>query len=228
MGRFAATVSHEINTPLGAINSSAQLLSTLPEKRSSAPPEKLEKLRVTERTIIDSMLVSAARIKEVVGRLQRVTNLDRAEILQVNLNELLRDVMELFRAGDHRNVQVRFEPGDLPVIAARPQQLSAVFANLLHNAAVRLHEHGTITVTSQHTGSGLEVTLHDDGDALGPGVTKALFEPGFHVTGARVAGSDWGLFSAREMIRRHGGEISAESRPGHRTVIRVSIPIQGV
>lgn len=225
MGRLAATVSHEINTPLGALMSSSQLLLDFPEKKRQATPEKRQKIEAIEPGLVKGIYTSAGRLKEVVERMQRITNLDRAEILEVHLNELIQDVLHLFGVGKPPGLSVAFSPSELPAMTARPQQLSAVFSNLMHSAAGRLGQSGSITIASRRRDACAEVTIHDDGTPLAPEIARALFEPGFQVTDTRIAGSDWGLFSSREMIRRHGGDITVESTEAAGTTVTVTLPL---
>jgi signal transduction histidine kinase len=230
MGRFAATLSHEINTPLGALMSCSQSLQSIPGKKKDASPQRLVKLDGLSEQLASSIRESAQRLSDVVIRMQRITNLDRAEMLEVDLNELLRDVIAVFDSGKHGEVAVSLEAGDLPKTMARPQQLSAVFTNLIQSGTDDMEGRGTLLIRTEGNPSELLVSLHAAHIVLDPEMVKSRFEPGFQAEGGRMAGSDWSLFSTREMVRRHGGDIMVESSPETGTTLNVRlrvIPIAG-
>ena len=76
-----------------------------------------------------------------------LTNLDKAELQQVDLNELCEHVIE-FLASELDGKSVQLETLPVPELSCRPQQISAVLSNLLRNAAAALDENGSIEVSS--------------------------------------------------------------------------------
>ena len=79
-------------------------------------------------------LDSANRIHETVQRMRRVTNLDRAEIMPVDLNELLEDVGSTIKTGAQDPVRLSSEFQPLPKLTLRPQQIGSALSYLLHYA----------------------------------------------------------------------------------------------
>jgi two-component system OmpR family sensor kinase len=69
------------------------------------------------------------------------------------------------------------------------------------------------------------VSVRDHGAGLSKRELRELFEPGFRTKGRRVGASNWGLFTARQIIREHGGEISAERAEGGGTRVSVQLPL---
>jgi signal transduction histidine kinase len=57
-----------------------------------------------------------------------------------------------------------------------------------------------------------------------PAEADTIFEPGFKVQGGRVLGGNWSLFTTRQIIHEHGGEIWLETAPGQGTTVHVSLP----
>jgi len=106
----------------------------------------------------------------------------------------------------------------------RPQQISAVFSNLLQNALEGLTSAGHVWLTTSQAGSQVQIVVRDDGRGISPEELAGIFDPSFKVRAGRVATGNWGLFSCRQIIREHGGEIDIQSTPGHGTTVRVTLP----
>ena len=90
---MAAALSHEINSPLGALRSGIETLAAIDARRKSTSGWPIR------ATLFRHLQESAARIEEVMHRLRRFVNLDEAELKSADLNELLTDV-KLVRGGD--------------------------------------------------------------------------------------------------------------------------------
>jgi signal transduction histidine kinase len=127
MGRFAAALSHELNSPLGALMNALLTCNTLAQKKATLPIEKLREAEEIEVQMRRTALESAERLHQIVLRMQRFTNLDRNELLPVDLNSLLQDVADMLKSGvkDKVDLVLNFRP--LPRVLLRPQQMSAVF-----------------------------------------------------------------------------------------------------
>jgi Signal transduction histidine kinase len=68
------------------------------------------------------------------------------------------------------------------------------------------------------------VEVTDNGSGLPPEALENIFDPGFRVTGDRVSTGNWGMFSSRQIVREHGGEISIVSTAGSGTRVKMSLP----
>ena len=70
----------------------------------------------------------------------------------------------------------------------------------------------------------VKVVVRDEGPGYSPTELALFFEPGFKVIRGRVAGGNWGMFSSRQVVRQHGGDIEARSEPGRWTEVTVTLP----
>jgi signal transduction histidine kinase len=103
--------------------------------------------------------------------------------------------------------------------------MSAVFSNLLRNAAAAIDSKGTITIRSKQLEKEVLLEVRDDGRGIPAERLAGLFDPAFAVHGRRVSTTNWGLFLSRSIIAEHGGQIEIESTEGVGTTATIRLPI---
>jgi signal transduction histidine kinase len=224
MGRFAAALSHELNSPIGALKSALQTVHALAEKKAFLPLERRNEVEELEATLRRNSIESAGRLHEIVLRMQRFSSLDRNEIVPVDLNSLLQDVVNIFNAEVKGGVYIEIHFQPLPSILLRPQPMSAVFSNLLHGAIEGSNGGDRVVLTTRQIHSQVEVTVEDNGKGMSAQELANIFDPAFKVKGDRVSTGNWGLFSSRQIVREHGGDIEIQSTPGQGTKVLVTLP----
>ncbi len=211
--RLAAALSHELNTPLGALKSAVQTITSATGRLSEATPERRERL---VRAIEDAGGVATHavdRMSSVVQRIQRFSNLDGAEEQQIDIPAMLGDVITLHAGtGSGTRVETAFAP--LPKFRGQPQALSAILSTLLRKALDAAGPNGRVAVRTRHSGPRLIIEI-DHGHVDLP----VDFQLGFAVERDRVS-ANWDLFSARQVIRALGGDIETAGN----TAIRVLLP----
>ncbi len=164
------------------------------------------------------------RLNEIVQRMQRLTNLDRSEIVSVDLNSLLKDVVEMSQSVPREAAAIEFRFQPLPPIPVRPQQMSAVFSNLIQNAIDSVGDGGHVWVSTSQIDSQVEILVEDNGKGMSAEELAGIFDPAFKVKGGRVSTGNWSLFSSRQIVREHGGDIEVRSFQGKGTRVRVVLP----
>ncbi len=170
---------------------------------------------------------SLSRLEETVARLKSLTNLDRSEVQVVDLNRLWQDTVHFMDDSLAPRVSFVLDLSPVPEISCRPQQLAAVFANLVQNAAAAISTKGTIRVRTAAESSEILMEIEDDGCGIPPARLANLFEPSFKSENGRVSASNWGLFVSRGIVTGHGGRIEIESEEGKGTVARIRLPVTG-
>ena len=219
--RFAAALSHELNTPLGALTSAFDTVLHLLKKYKIDADERVsDVLEGAEK----AGRGSAVRLRETIARMRYLTNLDRAEEQTVDLNELCRQTAASLRGDLEPKAELVFDLEPLQSVRCRPQQIGAVLSNLLRNAAAAIDAKGRITVVTHDRGGEVVIEVRDDGRGMPKEQLDRLFEPTFHVEGTRVATKNWGLFVCRNIVNEHGGQLAVESQAGVGTTARVSLP----
>jgi len=224
MARLAAAVSHELNTPLGAMNSAAGSLGLAARRLVDAEPDQRQLLAGLTGGLTETITDSAARMRDIVARMQRFANLDRAELQVVDIRQLLEDVSAIVSAQADGTVRIRTECGELPKLPCRPQQLSAVFSSLIQQAVERAGSGGEVHLRARRAAPHLEISISDNGPALSQEETGRMFEPGFHASGGRVTTGDWSLFTARRLLHETGGSVRAGRGGGPGNTFIVSLP----
>jgi len=227
VGKMAAALSHEINSPLGTLRSSVDTLVAVTDRLPDASPEERARLAETRATLLRSIGDSAARIDEVARRLRRFVTLEDSEIKPADINEIISDVTLLHQGeidAAHVRLDLNLEPA-LPPLNCRPQLLSAVFSTLLSNAIHAVNGNGRIGIETHTFGSELEVTIRDNGRGMSAEEADTIFDPGFKVADGRVASANWSLFNSRQIVYEHGGDIRLETAEGQGTAIHVTLPV---
>jgi signal transduction histidine kinase len=221
IGKLAAGLSHEINSPLGVLRSGIETLALI--ERS----DKHEQLAETRDQLFHSVLESAARIEDVTQRLRRFVNLEEAELKPADLNELLAGVRSMHENEIvERHVQVDLDlERSLPALTCRPQLLTTAFSTMLSNALNAVNGDGRIGISTQLREREVEVTIRDNGRGMTPEEVDTIFEVQFKVAGSRVATGNWSLFNARQIVYEHGGNISVETALGSGTAVHVLLPV---
>lgn len=227
IGKMAAALSHEINSPVGVLRSSVETLLALTNRQfddTGAPPERLARARAE---LCRSIRKSTARIEEVTLRLRRFVNLEEEELKEADLNDLVCDVAllhqdEIARGGIKLDFHLEKA---IPVLTCRPQLLTAVFSSLLSNAIDAVNGNGNIQIATERKDGHVSVTIRDNGRGMPPEQAATIFEPSFKVEGGRVSSANWSLFNTRQIVYEHGGEIRLETAQGKGTAVSVVLPL---
>jgi signal transduction histidine kinase len=161
----------------------------------------------------------------------------RDEIIPFSFNGIIRDVLDLYRERFERaGIRVNLElASELPVVDGHPDQLQEVIVNVVQNALEAMSGGGELTVSTGELAapSRIYAEVIDTGTGISPEHLPLLFEPGFttKVVDGRQSGFGWGLFTVRQIVGAHGGEIEITSQPArtdnnaaHGTTVKIFLP----
>lgn len=217
IGRLTASVAHELNNPLQAIQNALYLVSL----EDTLSYQAREDLRVA--------LNEADRMAGLIGRL-RDTYRPRSgqEYEQVSLNEVIHDVHRLIETHmRHNQVSFHFDPEpDLPLIPALSDQIKQVILNLSLNAIEAMNTGGNLTLTTrtkfdEKQCKGVQVLVSDTGIGIEQALIGNIFEPFFTT---KQSGTGLGLAITYEIVQRHQGKIEVESELGKGTTFKTWLP----
>ncbi len=221
IGELAGGMAHEINTPITSILS---LASHLAESDNS-------NVRARHRKSLQLIAQQAERVSRIVANLLTFARRSRMEVSRVNVGELLDTATQLtqFRL---RNGAIRLRcevDSNLPSVLGDAGRLTEVFVNLLNNAIDAMPEGGHLTLraTSEPAPvSGVQVEVIDTGSGISANHLPLIFDP-FFTTKEPGHGTGLGLSISHGIVKDHGGQIWAESRPGSGTTLFVTLPAGG-
>ncbi len=236
LGQLVAGVAHEINNPVGAVNSAAdntrRAIALLRERAEKIPEAQIlladAMLRkaltaLDENTAITTM--ASERISRIVRSLKSFARLDESDFQRANVHECIDTTLTLLHHELKNRVDVVRDYGEVPDILCFPNELNQVFMNLLVNASQAIPERGQISITTSRDGNTILIRIADSGVGI-PGEHLArIFDPGFTTKGVGV-GTGLGLSISYNIVKKHEGEISVASEPGKGTTFTIRLPIR--
>ena len=220
LGSLVAALAHEINSPLGAIRSSGDVVLRAAQKLGEGISERtIDALRTNSRVIADA----SRRIEELVSRLKSFAGIDQAAYARIDLTRAVEDTVALLGPEFEGRVAVSVECEPVPQIYGFAAELSQVFMNLLRNASESIPEKGSITVRVFGDAASIRIAFRDTGRGIAAENLPHIFTPGFSTQSRRVKAS-LSLFTCMNIVRRHGGNIEVESAPGQGSTFTVVLP----
>ncbi len=166
---------------------------------------------------------AVGQIQRIVGALKSYSHLDQqATRVEADLHEGLETTLALLHHA-LRDIVVERRYGELPRVPVFVDELNQVWTNLIQNAQQALAGKGTIVVETLVEGEWAVVRVIDNGPGVPAEALPQIFEP-FFTTKPKGEGTGLGLGIARQIVDKHGGEMTCTSRPG-RTVFQVRLPI---
>jgi signal transduction histidine kinase len=173
----------------------------------------------------NTMRVAVERSGKIVFALKNYSHQDQSPHEQqlVPLTEGIETVLELFHNLLKRGVEVERDYQALPLIPCYVDELMQVWTNLIHNAIQAMNGRGTLKISTRLNDKTALVQITDTGPGISEELQVKIFEP-FVTTKSRGEGSGLGLSICKQIMAKHGGEISVESQPG-KTTFTVALPI---
>jgi len=235
LGQLVAGIAHEINTPVGSINSNNDILIRSVSKMreffncEQCPvdvrenPYVVKLMRVLEE-INHNNRIACDRIINIISSLRNFARLDEAERRRANIHEGLDSSLILVHHQLKNRIEIVKDYGDLPEIECFPNQLNQVFMNLLVNAAQAMPRRGTLTIKTLHVGNEVQVRISDTGVGIPRENMRKIFDPGFTTKGVGV-GTGLGLSICYKIIQDHRGRITVESEVGRGTAFTITLPV---
>ncbi|MFL6194711.1 MAG: stimulus-sensing domain-containing protein [Thermoanaerobaculia bacterium] len=222
---FASDVSHELKNPLAGIRSATELLADVEDPQDR---ERFLSLIQREAARMERLLNGVREIGEIDARLE--TEPPRT----VDLEALLREVVEGFRRRADKPVEIRFAASGPVHVRATPERLLQVFENLLDNARGFSPEGGTVTVTLAAWNGTASVRIEDEGPGIPDSHRARIFDRFFTYRPtephARDGHTGLGLAIAKAIVEGYGGTITAANRsdrPEGGARFEVRLPAEG-
>jgi signal transduction histidine kinase len=218
MGELSASLTHQLNQPIGAILMNAEEIQRILE---SAEPD-LENLRAAVADIIQDDL----RATETIKGLRSFFRRSEVEKTLLSLGDTVADVMRMVRSDAlFRNVSLSFEnPAERIRVAGDRIQLQQVILNLVLNAFDAVSEKEDlreVSISMSVNKDEVGVAVCDSGNGIDPIMISQIFEPFFTT---KPMGMGMGLSIARAIVKAHGGQISARRNPDRGSTFEIVLP----
>jgi PAS domain S-box-containing protein len=254
VGQLAAGVAHEINNPMGYINSNLNLLNEyrgeivqvlgayealaaaadgrhdpqlLPLLEAIARIKSrinLPQLILDLKDMIDESIEGAERVTHIVKSLRDFSHPESSDARMASLNDCIDSTLKIVWNELKYKADVVKDYGDLSPIECYPQELKQVFMNLLVNASQAIPERGEIRIRTYAEPPWAVIEIHDTGVGIKPEDIPKVFDP-FFTTKEVGKGTGLGLAISYSIINKHHGVLEVDSVPGKGSTFRVKLPL---
>ncbi|MHB8948017.1 MAG: ATP-binding protein [Rhodoferax sp.] len=246
IGQLAAGVAHEINNPVGFVNSNLgslqryvldmlRLLALYEKAEGALPGAALQEINQVKADIdveflredVANLLVESLdglkRVTRIVQDLKDFSHVDESERQWADLEAGLESTLRVVWNELKYKAEVVKEFAGIPQVECFAFQLNQVFMNLLINASHAIEGRGTIAVRTGHDDTCVWVEVQDSGRGIKPEHLSRIFEP-FFTTKPVGQGTGLGLSLAYGIVQKHNGRIEVKSEVGQGTVFKVILP----
>lgn len=214
---FVSMVSHEFRTPLAVIDAAAQSLDLSKFGREPTVQRRTERIRRSVQRL--SMLIENILIADRLHLEERQLRLQ-----SLDMEALTRQLCEGFNQTGTERLQLTVHR--LPEIVGDRALIEIALQNLLHNALKYSPPESRVSVTLAGVGDAVQIDVTDRGPGVPSADIERVFEKYFRSdTVATVAGSGLGLHLAREIARRHGGDVLLTENSPQGATFRLVLPI---
>lgn len=218
---FISSVTHELRSPLGAIESYVRMM--LADERYRTPTEKNNLIRIQE---------NAARLSHFVTTLLDLSRIERGKMdLALRIYEptaLIQDTVAFFLPkAKESGLELKTDVSEnIPPMMLDPDLMGHVLTNLISNALKFTPKNGQITVSAaMTTPQVLYVSVKDTGVGISKADARKLFAPFERIRNPLNAkGTGLGLALAKGIVELHGGKLGVESEPGKGSTFWFEIP----
>lgn len=216
LGRIVATVVHELNNPLQAIQNALYLAKISDD------------IDAQSRQDVQVALNEAARMAEIISRLRDTYRpASNEEFHMESLNEIIQDVQDLIAAHlDRHQIEFHFDTDEnLPLAPLIRDQIKQVILNISLNAVDAMRSGGKLCVKTNcvPTKRKVSFSISDTGDGISEDMLPHIFDP-FVTT--KEMGTGLGLAISYDIVQRHNGYINVESSLGKGSTFTVWLPLE--
>jgi two-component system NtrC family sensor kinase len=252
IGQLAAGVAHEINNPIGYIQSNLGTLreyvaslfrlvnaqeSALGEMRMMRPERMVQIDELREQidfdflvkdlpTLLEESHEGVARVRKIIQDLRDFSRAGHSEewaLADIHIG--LDSTINIVWNELKYKAEIFKNYGELPPIECLPSQLNQVFLNILVNAGQAIEGHGQISVSTHAEGDAVHVEIADTGKGIPQEHLARIFEP-FFTTKPVGKGTGLGLSISYGIIKKQGGEIDVRSEVGTGTTFVIKLPVR--
>ncbi len=250
LGQLAAGVAHEINNPVGYINSNLGTLQAYvadflemiagykefeKNPNDTAIIEHLHTLRKKVdldflqediQHLITESMQGVKHVKQIVSDLKGFSHPEEKEWQTIDLNEVIDSSLNIVNNELKYKAEIIKRYGELPPLRCITPQIKQVLVNLLVNAGQAIDERGSITIETESAPDKQSIYIHiqDTGHGIDDDTLQKIFDP-FFTTKAVGQGTGLGLSVSYGIIQSHRGTISVASEQGEGSRFTIKLPV---
>ena len=251
IGQLAAGVAHEINNPIGYVQSNLETLrdyvsslfrlismqEAALRKMGMSQPGQLQQIEKVRQEIdfdflakdLPTLLAESqegiSRVRKIIQDLREFSRAGHAETwTQTDIHAGIDSTINIVWNELKYKVELVKHYGDLPPVECLPSQLNQVFMNILVNAGHAIEGRGQITIATRPAGDFVYVEISDNGKGIAHEHLPRIFEP-FFTTKPVGQGTGLGLSISYGIVRKHFGEIDVRSELGIGTTFVIKLPV---
>ncbi|SDI55653.1 PAS domain-containing sensor histidine kinase [Pseudomonas panipatensis] len=247
LGRLVAGVAHELNNPISFVLANAHVLGGYGERlqrylqavHDDAPLEQREALRRQLRidplladlpSLIEGTMEGAQRTADIVSALKRFSAMDREQLGEVQLNEVIERAIHWITRGVAPDLRVHWQAESEPRVQGNAGQLLQVLMNLMQNAYDAARAAGRTPpeqwIAVEQTPGWVTLRLRDNGPGIAEEHLSQVFEP-FFSTKPVGQGTGLGLSISYSIVERCGGSLLAGNHPDGGALFTLRLPALG-
>lgn len=224
IGQMIAGVAHEVNNPLGYINSNIGII----EERIKSLQEMCKEKEILEELnsineLLDTNIKGINRITTITKSLKRFAMPDKGEISPADINQGIKDTLLILNNQLKHRIEVHEDYGKLPEIKCNIGQLNQVFMNLILNSSQAMDK-GEIWIKTWFENNNIFIEIKDNGFGIPEDKINKIFDPFFTT---KNEGTGLGLSLCYRIIKDYRGDIKLKSKQGKGTQISINLPMEG-
>ena len=220
---FLSNMSHELRTPLNSVIALAGVLNR--RLTATIPAEELSFLEIIERNGKNLLLL----INDILDLSRIEAGFEEVSVTHFPFRELTDEIVAMLEPlALEKNIALLCQtPDDLPLIGSDPVKCRHILQNLVGNA-IKITEHGQVTITVCKTDDEILVTVADTGIGIAADHLPHIFDEFRQAddsTSRKYGGTGLGLTIARKYARLLGGGITVESTLGQGSTFTLRLPL---
>jgi len=229
---FVANVSHELKTPIGALQLLAEALLDATEMPEPKPDDEINEDLVAARRFAERIHHESARMGRLVNELLELTRLQGAEPLPtpepVAVDWVIAEVIDRTRTtASAKKIEVVYAGPRGAMVFGSDSQVATAVTNLVENAIAYSPEDTTVSLTVRQAGEWLEIDVADQGIGIAPHDLDRIFERFYRADQARsraTGGTGLGLAIVKHIATNHGGRVDVSSTLGGGSTFTLRLP----
>lgn len=247
IGQLSAGIAHEINNPIGFLNSNLQTLKVYTEDLLTAI-SKIESafqnegnsssviqailnehqipfLKEDLHDLVSESLEGTSRVMDIVKNLKEFSHVDRSEWAEIDLIEGIEATINIVKHKLENNIELKTDfEGSIPRLHCQPMQINQVILNILMNSIQAINNKGEILIALKKLDDQIEIKISDTGAGISKDNLGKIFDP-FYTTKPVGEGTGLGLSVSYGIIRNHKGSINVSSTLGKGTEFTIKLPL---